>query len=48
MACKGVRFSLGAFDFDEDLVGVFGSGEGARVAVPGVDEGADGVGELAA
>src|SRR5258708_28783618 len=45
--CKGACFSLGAFDAVQDLVGVLGPGEGARVLVPVVDVGADGVGELA-
>jgi predicted TPR repeat methyltransferase len=46
-ACKGACFSLGAFDAVQDLVGVLGPGEGARVLVPVVDVRADGVGELA-
>jgi len=45
--CKGACFSLGAFDAVQDLVGVLGPGEGARVLVPVVDVRADGVGELA-
>ena len=47
VVCKGIRFSLGASDPGEDLVGVLGPGEGPGVVVPVVDERADGVGELA-
>ena len=45
--CKNACFSFGSFDAGEDLLGVLGPGERARVVVPGVDERADGLGELA-
>src|SRR5215510_6784879 len=47
VVCKNICFSLGAADAGQDLVRVLGPGERARVVVPGVDEGADGVHELA-
>ena len=47
MVCKTACVSLGALDLAEDLVGVLGPGERVRVVVPVVDEGADGIGELA-
>ncbi len=47
VVCKGACFSLRALDLAEDLVGVLGPGERVRVVVPVIDEGADGVGELA-
>src|SRR5208283_4724941 len=46
VVCKGVRFSLRAFDAGEDLVSVFGPGEGPGMVVPVVDERADGGGQL--
>lgn len=47
VVCKGVCFSLRALDLAEDLVGVLGPGKRLGVVVPVVDEGADGLGELA-
>src|SRR5450755_1471461 len=47
VVCKSACFSLRALDAGQDLVGVLGPGERAGVVVPAVDEGADGVGELA-
>ncbi|MQA88557.1 MAG: hypothetical protein GEV03_29090, partial [Streptosporangiales bacterium] len=44
VVCKNVGFSLRAADAGEDLVGVFGPGEGPWVVVPAVDERADGGG----
>jgi hypothetical protein len=47
VVCKSVGLSLRAVDLAEDLVGIFGPGEGPGVVVPVIDERADRVGELA-
>jgi hypothetical protein len=47
VVCKSVGLSLRAVDLAEDLVGVLGPSEGARVVVPSIDERADRLCELA-
>jgi hypothetical protein len=46
VVCKSVGLSLRAVDLAEDLVGVLGPGEWARVIVPPVDESTDRLREL--
>jgi hypothetical protein len=41
VVCESIRFSLGAVDAGEDLVGVLGPGNRPGVVVPGVDECSD-------